>query len=189
MFPIINIHWNKYLDPVFIAYIRSYEKYQDWVVPSDEATEAKTKAFVEIWAKDGKKILTAMQHVTGLSFARNRIDISIVKGNPRSHSNPIVIRSGWTPEEFLEVLTHELIHNLVADNEAICQHNWKPWTQIVEKYGSEPKLVKNHILVYFIMNKVTELTGIEFKRNLEDTETNLEYKRAVILAQTVSLEF
>lgn len=189
MTPYINIFHNKALDPIFIAYIKSHEKWKDWVVPTDEEIEAKTKSFQAIWQENGDKILTAMQNVTGLSFVRNRIDISVVAGNPRSHSNPIIIKSSWTPEEFLNVLTHELIHNLVGDNSEITQNKWKPWTQIVEQYPNEPKLVKNHILVYFIMRKITELTGIEFKEEIIDTEINANYTRAKEIAQTIELEF
>lgn len=189
MIPKINIFWNKALDPIFLAYIHSFEKWKDWVAPSDEVVEAKTKAFQKIWAENGDKILNAMQDITGLSYTRNHVDISIVKGNPRSHSNPIVIKSGWIPDEFLEVVTHELIHNLIADNEVICQHNWKPWDQIKAEYGNEIKLVRNHIIVYFIMNEITVRTGIEFIRKFEDTEINVDYSRALEIAKTIKLEF
>ncbi len=114
--PKILIEYNRFLDPIFIAFIQSQPQWKDWKpAPLEEVLE-KVEEYKNEWEKYGPKILNALCEVTSLSFNREVIDVYIVSGNPRQFSNPVVIKSGFSPSEFVDVLTHELIHRLFVLN-------------------------------------------------------------------------
>ncbi len=138
----IYIKYNKFLDPIFIAHIKSHEKWKDWTPPSPEKVREKVILYRTEWKKYEKKISDAVYEILGLSFKRNRIDVHIVSGCLRSFSNPIVIKSSFTPEEFISVLTHELLHVLFGDNR-------KEYLKIYDylKIYSDDENVINHIMI------------------------------------------
>lgn len=115
--PKIKIQYNRFLDPIFIAWIQSTEQWKDWKPASQDIVISRINAYKEIWGQYEHKILKGMCGAVNLSFVRNEIDVYIVNGNTRSFSRPIVMRSGYSPHEFVQTLTHELIHCLLSDNE------------------------------------------------------------------------
>ncbi len=116
MTPIIHIHYSEYLDGVFDAYVRSIPAYKDWIRPDVQTVKDKAVTFSKAWDKAGPQILQCMCQNTGLEFKRNYFPVYVVCGNTRAYSNPIVIKSRFTADEFIECLTHELIHCLFVDN-------------------------------------------------------------------------
>jgi hypothetical protein len=114
--PRIDIHFSHYLNGIFEAYVKSIPAYKDWVAPPVEAIESKAEIFKKTWQENGQRILTGICESTGLSFRRNYVPVYVVCGNTRTYSDPIVIKSRFTTEEFIENLTHELIHCLFVDN-------------------------------------------------------------------------
>lgn len=114
--PKITIKYNRFLDPIFIGWIQSQEKYKDWQVPDKAVVLERVKNYNLLWERYGERILTAITDVTGLSFKRNLIPIYIVSGNPRGFSDPVVLKSGYSDMEFINCLAHELIHCLFTDN-------------------------------------------------------------------------
>ena len=114
--PKITIKYNRFLDPVFEAYIRSQKGRKNWKKPSLALVHRNIKMYRKEWDRYGTKALTAMQKVTGLRFKRNQIDVHVVSGNPRSFSSPIVVKGRYSKTDFVNVLIHELIHCLFADN-------------------------------------------------------------------------
>ena len=114
--PEIIIRYNRFLDPIFEAYIRSQKGRKNWKKPSLALVHRNIKMYRKEWDRYGTKALTAMQKITGLSFKRNQIDVHVVSGNPRSFSSPIVVKSRYSKMDFMNVLIHELIHCLYTDN-------------------------------------------------------------------------
>ena len=114
--PIIRIKYNRFLDPIFKAYIKSNPKWKDWVEPTETEAKERVKKYKEEWAKYENKILDGICKSLGLNFSQNIIDVRIVSGNDRQFSNPVVIKSGFEPDEFIESLSHELIHRLFSNN-------------------------------------------------------------------------
>lgn len=142
----INIQYNRFLDPIFVAYIRSREGYKRWKQPTIVEVKRNIRMYKKEWDKYGDKILTGIQKVTGLKFKRHEIDVYVVSGNPRSFSRPIVMKSTYTKVDFLNVLTHELIHCLYSDN---CKTLGD-----AASINHDNPVVKNHVILHSILKHV-----------------------------------
>ena len=142
--PIIRIKYNRFLDPIFKAYIKSNPKWKDWVEPTETEAKERVKKYKEEWAKYENKILDGICKSLGLNFSQNIIDVRIVSGNDRQFSNPVVIKSGFEPDEFIESLSHELIHRLFSDN----VQNVVAGKIFLEMFPDKNELARNHIITY-----------------------------------------
>mgnify|MGYP001601777619 CR=1 FL=1 len=146
--PKILIEYNRFLDPIFIASIQSQQRWKDWKpAPLEEVLE-KVELYKKEWEKYGPKIISTLYDITELNFNREAIDVYIVSGNLRQFSNPIVIKSGFSPSEFVDTLAHELIHRLFTLNSI------KKSLLISEKYLNESNLVKNHVLLHALLKYI-----------------------------------
>lgn len=109
----INFSWLFYNDICL-----QLDKVQKWDLPSGDKCEEWTEAYRTEWSKHQTKILTALQDITGLEFYRSVIDVTTVPGViPKSY--PLFMSFRNRPAEFVETLTHELIHVLLTDNKTI----------------------------------------------------------------------
>lgn len=152
--PKINIQFNKFLDPVFRTYHANDPKLKDWVAPDTEKVKEIAKNYQEIWDKEGDKILRKMQEYFGVSFKREIYDVHVVAIARRAFNNPFVISSHYSEQEFLETLTHELIHTLMKENKV-------PFEKI-----DAPPTVLTHIPVYkgllHIFGKIKKPTNPDY---------------------------
>ena len=177
--PIIRIKYNRFLDPIFKAYIKSNPKWKDWVEPTEIEVKERVKKYKEEWAKYEKKILEGVCEMLGLNFNQNIIDVHIVSGNDRQFSNPVVIKSGFEPDEFIESLSHELIHRLFSDN----VQNVVAGKIFLEMFPDKNELARNHIITYATL-KFIYLDILKDKerlaKNIERSSKSsfLEYSRA-----------
>ncbi len=79
---------------------------------------AKTKEYNEAWKKHSEKILVEMQKLYQLNFHKPVIDAFLAPMFiPKSM--PLIINLRHTADQFVDVLTHELFHNLFTDNQYI----------------------------------------------------------------------
>ena len=160
--PKIRIKYNRFLDPIFKAYIKSNPKWKDWVEPTEAEVKKRVKKYKEEWAKYEKEILEGVCNVLGLNFSQNIIDVHIVSGNDRQFSNPVVIKSSFETGEFINALTHELIHRLFSDNtQKVDALNF-----LEANFPKENKLTQNHILTHAIL-KFIYLDILKDKEKLE----------------------
>ncbi len=146
--PKIRIKYNRFLDPIFTFYCKNNPElkergWNDWIPPEKEKILERVKKYEGEWVKYESVILSGICDILNLNFERNIIDVHIVSGNPRQFSNPIVIKSGFEPDEFVDILTHELIHVLFQDNIDIF-----PAQILDEMFSNETKAVKNHVLTH-----------------------------------------
>ncbi|MEI6237946.1 MAG: hypothetical protein WCP15_00235 [bacterium] len=172
--PVININFNKFLDPVFTGWIMAQEKYKDWTPLSTPEVLKKVENYKELWSKYNEKILNGLVDITGLKFSRNYFDIHIVTGNPRPFSSPIVMKSTYDDISFINTLTHELVHCLFMDN--------KKELGSVTIYEHENKTTSTHVMVHAILKSIyldvlNEPERLE-KNILESSNSNLGYKEA-----------
>jgi hypothetical protein len=82
---------------------------------TDEQMDDVVKTYKDTWKPYEQKILLAMHEELGLTFRQNIIDVNIAPWFG-AFSDPMVIGVVYSPERFVEVLTHELIHRLLTDN-------------------------------------------------------------------------
>lgn len=161
--PKIRIKYNRFLDPIFKAYIKSNPKWKDWVEPTEVEVKERVKKYKEEWSKYEKKILEGICELLGLNFSQNIIDVHIVSGNDRQFSNPVVIKSGFKANEFIGHLTHELIHRLFSDN----VQNIVASKIFLEMFPDENELVRNHIITHATL-KFIYLDVLKDKEKLEE---------------------
>jgi len=146
MIPKIIIKPAYFLDPVFIGYVKSNPRNKDWEPPTDKEVLGKIDAYRKEWGKHESKILEGLFKVSCLSFYDNVIDVYIVSACKSPFSDPIVIPATYTPETFVDVLTHELIHRLLTRNrEGIDFENL-----LSQVFIEEDNKVKVHIFVHAV---------------------------------------
>lgn len=160
MRPEIIIKYGKLIDPIFAHYAK--ERYPDWEPPEPEAVKEKVQIFKEEWGRAGESVLEGLSDATRLHFKTNRIPVYIVSGTPRDTSDPIVIRSRYEPWQFVDVLTHELIHRLLSENKV-------PLPDL-----EDDDSVKRHVLVHAIHMYVYR----EVLKDESRMEANLERSRS-----------
>lgn len=98
--------------------LRTYEEYEKI---ADDYRKA--------WQPYEKKILRGMCETFGLTFRQGIIDVYIAPW-VAAFSDPMVIGVTNTPDRFVEILTHELLHRLLTDNNESTYHtkyayHWK----------------------------------------------------------------
>lgn len=145
-YPQINIAYNRFLDTIFTEWIQSKPEWKDWKSPTKEEVLERIEAYKKEWQKYETPILNGMCDVLKLSFIQNIVDVHIVSGNPRAFSNPIVMKSGYTPNEFVDVLAHELIHRLLSNHAETVDMKI-----LSEMFPQEDKLTKGHILIHAVL--------------------------------------
>lgn len=91
--------------------LESYEQYDDW-----------TAAYRKEWEKHEKKIMPALQDILDVQFYKSVIDVSCAPYFiPKSA--PLIMNFRNEPDQFVDVLTHELCHVLLTDNDVVQIHN------------------------------------------------------------------
>lgn len=85
---------------------------------SDDYYADKAKTYQKAWGRYEHKILTGMTGILDMSFRQNIIDVYVAPWF-YAFSDPMVIGVIFKPDEFVDTLTHELIHRLLTDNSAI----------------------------------------------------------------------
>ena len=93
-------------------------------------------------------ILKEMSHVTGLKWKEKKI-VCYVVGRALPFSDPLTIGTYRKKEGFIDVLTHELIHQLFIQpgNE---DKSSKTWKYFYTKYKAETHKVKVHVPLHAI---------------------------------------
>jgi hypothetical protein len=85
---------------------------------SAEGFRAATEEYRDIWAKEGSRIVAAMEKATGLRFEPGPIEVSIYEGTSYSGERggrPMLLRASYAEETKRGTLVHELAHRLAAD--------------------------------------------------------------------------
>ncbi len=83
-----------------------------------EFCQQRIKEYSDAWHSKSKKILLGMQNIYELNFYRPVID-AIVAPFFRPMSQPIILNFRHEADQFIDVLTHELLHNLFNDNHKV----------------------------------------------------------------------
>lgn len=135
------------------------------VLANDALMQKIVKDYKKAWAPFETKILKGMTDILDLSFRQNIIDVYIAPWF-NAFSDPLVIGVTREPYEFVDTLTHELIHRLLTDNTKL-----KPkadliaqWQKMFGKQNSFTTLV--HIPVHSV-HKAIYLDILKDKDHLQ----------------------
>jgi|AntRauTorcE11897_2_1112592.scaffolds.fasta_scaffold06469_3 hypothetical protein len=181
MKPKFNIKYGKLIDPFFKDSVSI--KYPDYEFPTEEKIQEKIKLFKKAWEEKSDTFINFLYKETGLEFKRNVIDCFIVSATPRDMSAPLIIRSRYNEEEFLDTMYHELIHILFSDNKVSRDESFK----------NESIRVQNHIALHALLKKFyLEVLNDEvgFKRIYDKSsdEKNKEYRRAWDIVDEIGVD-
>jgi hypothetical protein len=85
---------------------------------SAESFRDATEEYRDIWAREGGRIVTAMERVTGLRFESGPIEVVVYEGTSyagEKGGRPMFLRASYATETKRATLVHELAHRLAAD--------------------------------------------------------------------------
>jgi hypothetical protein len=86
---------------------------------SPDGFRAATDEYRDIWAKEGARIVAAMERATGLRFEDGPIDVIVYEGpsfsGQRRGGRPMQLRASYPSDTKRATLVHELGHRLAAD--------------------------------------------------------------------------
>lgn len=157
MIPKITFNWSSiYQESIHLPGGTSYDR---------EESERTVRAFVEkvsdLWRPVERRVLEHMATLTNLSWKKDEIVCYIVRLSTFGPlSDPLTIpierrtKSGsseLTVARFLYVLVHELVHNLLNQNERDLVRYWRGLHQ---KYPKENPTTVVHVPVHAILKEV-----------------------------------
>ncbi len=132
---------------------------------SDDEYAQIVEKYQKAWKPLEQKILTAMTIILDLSFRQNIIDVYIAPW-VNAFSDPMIIGVIFKPDEFVDTLTHELIHRLLTDNTMVPHELFllPPWEKLFGEQHSNTALI--HIPVHAV-HKAIYLDVLQTPKRLE----------------------
>lgn len=178
----VIIQHGKLLEPFFNFYVKNSPDvkgsgWKEWVPPDKEKVEKRIQTYRDIWAKYEEKILNGACSALNLSFDRDIIDVFVVAGLNRSMSNPIIIKSGYSPKNFIIAITHELAHRLLASNKNLFNIN----NSFLFVKGDNDT-INSHILIFAVLRKIFK-DEPEMLKIISDIKYDENYKKAYELSE------
>ena len=130
------------------VYFPTYDEI--WLKPKEKFSSKFVDKYLnsieKIWKKEGKNTLEYISKISGLKWKEKKIKCYFISGG-RCFSNPLTVRYFKNKNQFIDVLTHELIHQMQSQN----SKNWVKWWQYFSKqYSNESKLTQRHIFLHAI---------------------------------------
>ena len=123
--------------------------------PESEKYVEATKQYEEIWKAEGKKMIEAMERVSGLNFSETDIRVIVFEGASNSgyRDTPMKLRASYPEDVKKATLVHELGHRLNS------------------QLQNRPKDIDEHrILFLYLYDVWTELYGRSFADKMVEVE-------------------
>ena len=118
--------------------------------PSTKKVSNYIKTIEQLWRKEERKILSEISKISGLIWKEKEI-ICYVVGHAGCFSDPLTMKLFENKTDFIDTLTHELIHQIQTQNQKI-NKKWKEYVQ--KKYKDESIMTQNHIALHAIHYKL-----------------------------------
>lgn len=151
----------------------------------EEYTE-KTEKYRSEWKKYEKDIVVYMQKQLGLRFYKPVLDVSLAP-MIQAFSDPLIINFMNEPDEFVDTLTHELIHVLLTDNDKISIKNFEKnvdlrgeWIRLFGFKGDFTAL--NHIPVHAMHDQIYKNVFKDLSRKKREITMLKKYNSTSYLA-------
>lgn len=179
--PEIRITYGKFLDPLCRAVFQI--KNPGKLYPPETKTQRIIPLYKQKWAVLSDTILGSLEKILHLQFPHPLVDVYIVGRGP-TFSDPLIISSHWAPETFVDVLTHELIHRLLASHTQRADSG----AIIATLFPNEPNLLRTHIVVHAVHAKIYHdilHAPQRMARNIERDQSKPAYRRAWEIVESV----
>ena len=160
---------------------KEFGKKRDW---SDNDYEKWAQAYRDEWAKYEQDIIAGIQEAFGLEFYQPVIDVSLAPWF-MAQSDPLIMNFRNEPDQFVDSLTHELLHVLLTDNTTYSIKSSKKQENLIDRwqslFGERDFNELVHIPVhagskYVYLDMLKEPSRL--KRDMEDVKHNPPYKVA-----------
>jgi len=154
----------------------------------DEFIDAKVIDYKNAWLAYEDRIIPALCDVLGVEFNQNIIDIYVAPFS-NSFSDPMVISTKYAPDRVIDVITHEIAHRLLTDNNKLPMRDGRKLSQHwKELFGEKDFKVLTHIPVHAlleyifvdILNEPSRLEqDIDFCKNFQAYNDAWEYVQKI----------
>lgn len=178
VFKYSSIHdsfWQKYLDFFYKAHKNPKTKKILDNYPSRRKLENYIEKVRPLWEKEEQRVLKEIERIMNLKWQEPIIKVYLV-GGCIPYSDPLTMKPYPNLNDFVDVLIHELIHQIQSQN----SKTFRKWLNYMrKKYGKEKRKTKSHILLHAVHKKIyLELFDEKrLKRNLKRSVRD-SYKRA-----------
>lgn len=145
------------------------------------------KKIEKLWRKDEKKVLRALSRITHLKWKSKIINCYVV-GRCIPFSDPLTIPVYKKyPDYFIDVLIHELIHNLFVQN---FERTKKTCQYFHRRYKKQPETTKIHILLHAIHSHIylKFYTEERLKRDIKLISRLPDYRKSWQIVQKEGYE-
>lgn len=154
-------------------------------IESPETYKQYAENYRNEWAKYQDKILPALVEILGVEFYRDVIDAPCAMW-VHSISDPLILSFSFFPDQFVDLLTHELCHILLTDNtsysmrsspkEAYMDDRWKNLFGEEHDFTTVIHIPVHALCKYIYLDVLKEPSRLE--RDIEDVKDNAPYKAA-----------
>jgi hypothetical protein len=183
MMPQIVFRYSWIYDQNWREWIKIY-KIKTGKYPSTNQILNYIKKIEKLWRKDEKKILEELSKISGLTW-KSEVICCYVVGRCIPFSDPLTLPVyNKYPDYFIDVLVHELIHQLFTQNGNI-ERSRNAWNYINRKYRKESRTTRIHIPLHAIHSHIY-LNFFGEKRLNRDVKLIsflLDYKRSWEIVQ------
>ncbi len=138
------------------------------------------KALEKEFSRYSDRVLSGISKVSGLEWQKRQIDVYISKYAPYSISVPLTIRILKNAKSGAAILVHELVHNIVFQNQERVRY-----TKLFKDFSKESAETKYHIIegaILYLLNKKMFADGMGgfFKYdNWASPKAGKDYRRAM----------
>lgn len=171
---------------LFYGESQSLAEAHDFKLESYYHYDQKTAEYRKAWKKHEKRIIHGLQTSLGVEFYKPVIDVSCTPYFiPKS--DPLIMNFKETPDQFIDVLTHELCHVLLTDNNKHQSNGENPKMDLIAVWkkmfnGEKDFNVLAHIPVhalckYIYLDVLNEPSRLERdKKAVEEWDNSGAYK-------------
>ena len=180
-YPKINFKYSWIYDQIWRDFVSKKEKKN---YPSARRILSYIKKIEKLWRKEEKRVLQELAGVAHLNWKEKSINCYVV-GKCKPFSDPLTVHIyDKLPDYFIDVLIHELIHNLFIQpgNE---QKTRKAWQYFHRQYKNLPFNTRIHIPLHAIHSHIYYKFFNEkrLERDIKLISFLLDYKKSWQIVQ------
>lgn len=143
--------------------------------PSEESIRKYIEQITKVWETEGGTILRELSKISGIKWKEREI-ICYIVGQGRCFSDPLTMKYMKNKSEFVDTLTHELIHNLFMQKKGT-----KPFFIAWRKrFAKESIVTQNHILLHAVHKELylRVFSKTRLARDIKKCQEYPDYKRS-----------